>query len=73
MGKVCTRTRQDVGKNKMNEVKRFNLSLDDSAPHPKTGLHHESIVWCDRLIEKYGLVRINCKYEKAQDNNLEGV
>lgn len=43
----------------MSNTKRFNLSLDDYSPHPNAGLHHESIAWCERLIEKYGYVKIN--------------
>lgn len=37
----------------------FNLSLDDYSPHPKTGLYHESIFWCKKLISHFPDIKIN--------------
>jgi len=42
-----------------NEMRVFNLSLDDFSPHPKAGLDFESIGWCDKLIEKWPEIKIN--------------
>jgi len=40
-------------------MRKFNLSLDDFSPHPRAGLNFESIVWCNKLIEKYPDIKIN--------------
>jgi predicted deacetylase len=40
-------------------MRKFNLSLDDFSPHPKSGLGFESIQWCDKLIEDYSDLKIN--------------
>ena len=40
-------------------MRKFNLSLDDLAPHPNTGANFESIYWCDKLIEDFPNIKIN--------------
>lgn len=37
----------------------FNLSLDDYSPHEKAGKYHESIYWCNKLIEKHPNIKID--------------
>jgi hypothetical protein len=38
---------------------KFSLSLDDFSPHHRAGLNFESIIWCNKLIERFSNIKIN--------------
>ena len=40
-------------------MNKFSLSLDDFSPHPRAGFNFESIVWCNKLIERFPDVKIS--------------